>query len=138
MWQTEHTIETSAPPEAIWRLWSDVEGWPEWNGDIERIELDGPFAVGGRILMTPQGQETVELRIAEATEPELFVDEADFGGIVVRTTHRVQPRDGDGARVTYLMEITGPAADELGPQIGPEISGDFPEVLAALVKRAES
>jgi len=35
------------------------------------------------------------------------------------------------------MEITGPAADALGPQIGPEISGDFPQTLAALVERAE-
>src|SRR5262245_65097563 len=97
MWQTEHTIETSAPPEAIWRLWSDVEGWPEWNGDIERIELDGPFGPGGRMLMTPQGQETIELRIAEAAEPEPLGDEADFGGTVGRTTPRVQPSDWEGA-----------------------------------------
>jgi hypothetical protein len=36
------------------------------------------------------------------------------------------------------MEITGPAADILGPQIGPEISADFPQTLAALVERAEA
>ena len=36
------------------------------------------------------------------------------------------------------MEITGPAADTLGAEIGPEISGDFPQVLAALAARAES
>jgi len=36
------------------------------------------------------------------------------------------------------MEITGPAAGTLGPQIGPEISADFPETLAELVARAES
>ena len=138
MWQTEHSIETSAAPEAIWRLWADVDGWPEWNGDIERIELDGPFAAGGRIVMTPSGQEPIELRIAEAVEPEVFVDEADLGEIVVRTIHRVQPADGERARVTYRMEITGPAADTLGPQIGPEISGDFPQTLAALVERAEA
>jgi hypothetical protein len=36
------------------------------------------------------------------------------------------------------MEITGSAADTLGPQIGPEISGDFPQTLAALVALAES
>jgi hypothetical protein len=35
------------------------------------------------------------------------------------------------------MEISGPDADTLGPQIGPEISGDLPQVLAALVDRAE-
>jgi uncharacterized protein YndB with AHSA1/START domain len=138
MWVTEHSVETTAAPEAIWREWSDVDRWPEWNGDIERIELDGPFAVGTRITMTPIGDEPVELHIAEAVEPELFVDEADLGEIVVRTIHRVEELDQGRRRVTYRMEITGSAADTLGPQIGPEISGDFPQVLAALVERAES
>ena len=35
------------------------------------------------------------------------------------------------------MEITRPAADKLGPELGPAISSDFPEVLAALVERAQ-
>jgi Polyketide cyclase / dehydrase and lipid transport len=138
MWVAEHTIETTATPEAIWRQRSDVDRWPEWNGDIERIELDGPFAAGSWITMTPFGQEPVELRIAEALGPEQFVDEADLGEIVVRTMHRVERLDQGRARITYRMEITGPAADTLGPEIGPQISGDFPQVLAALVERAEA
>ena len=125
-------------PQQIWQLWADVAGWPQWNGDIERIELHGPFATGSRIVMTPVGEEPIELRIAEAVEPELFVDEAELGEVVVRTVHRVERLDGERARVTYRMEITGPAADTLGPQIGPEISGDFPETLEALVERAEA
>jgi hypothetical protein len=88
--------------------------------------------------MSPIGQEPIELRIAEAIEPELFVDEADLGEIVVRTIHRAERLDGGGARVSYRMEITGPASNTLAPQIGPEISGDFPQTHAALVERAES
>src|SRR5262249_20942975 len=137
MWIAEHTIETTATPEAIWQEWSNVDGWPEWNGDIDQIELDGPFAAGARITMTSAGQEPVELRITEAVEPEEFVDEAELGEIVVRTIHRVERLDPERARVTYRMEISGSAADTLGPQLGPEISGDFPQVLAALAERAE-
>jgi hypothetical protein len=48
------------------------------------------------------------------------------------------PRAEMNRSATYRMEITGPAADTLGPQVGPEISGDFPQTLAALVARAES
>jgi uncharacterized protein YndB with AHSA1/START domain len=137
MWAAEHSIDTSALPEQVWRLWADVPGWPEWNGDIERIELDGSFTLGGRILMTPIGQEAIELRIAEAVEPVSFVDEADLGDVVVRTTHRVERVGDERSRVTYRMEISGPAADTLGPELGPAISADFPETLAALVARAE-
>jgi DNA-binding MarR family transcriptional regulator len=78
MWATEHSVETSAALEEIWQLWADVADWPDWNGDIERIELIGPFAAGSRILMTPIGEEPIELRIAEAVEPERFVDEAEW------------------------------------------------------------
>jgi uncharacterized protein YndB with AHSA1/START domain len=138
MWAAEHSIDTSALPEQVWRLWADVDGWPEWNGDIERIELDGSFAAGDRIVMTPIGQEAIELRIAEAVEPVLFVDEASLDDVVIRTTHRVERVGNERSRVTYRMEINGPAADTLGPQLGPAISADFPETLAALVARAEA
>ncbi len=137
MWTSEHSIETTARPAAIWGLWTDVARWPEWNADLERVELSGPFGAGSRITMTPHGQEPIELRIAEAVRPEAFVDEAHLGDAVVRTTHRIERLDGERVRVVYRMEITEPGADTLGPQIGPEISADFPQVLAALVERAE-
>jgi hypothetical protein len=137
MWATEQSIETTASPEAIWQLWSDVERWPEWNADLERATLSGPFAAGSMVTMFPRQQDPIELRIAEALEPERFVDEAHLGDVVVRTTHRVQRLEGDRSRIVYAMEITGPGADTIGPQIGPEITADFPQVLAALVSRAE-
>jgi uncharacterized protein YndB with AHSA1/START domain len=137
MWTNEQSIETNASPEAIWQLWSDVAGWPTWNGDIEHIEISGPFEAGSRITMTPVGAEPVELRIAEAVEPEMFVDEAVLGDLVFRTIHRIEQVEGGRNRIVYRMEITGRAADTAGPELGPQISGDFPETLAALARRAE-
>ncbi|MFL5904094.1 MAG: SRPBCC family protein [Solirubrobacteraceae bacterium] len=137
MWTSEQSIETTASPEAIWRLWSDVAGWPEWNADIEHIEIAGPFAAGSTISMTPVGQDPVELRIAEAVKPDLFVDEAEVANVVVRTVHRVERLDGDRNRIVYRMEINGPAADDVGPELGPQISADFPATLAALARQAE-
>src|SRR4051794_10148396 len=109
MWTTEHAVETAAAPETIWQLWADVPRWPEWNADIARVELDGPFAAGSTIRMASLEDEVVELRIAEATERSSFVDVADFGELVVRTIHRLDAVAG-GTRVTYRMEIDGPGA----------------------------
>src|SRR5262245_11766031 len=117
MWAAEHTIETTASPESIWRLWSNVASWSEWNADVERIEISGPFAAGSTIAMTPAGQDTVELRLSEVSEPKLFVDEADLGDVVVRTSHLIDSLDEGRCRVTYRMEITGPAADTVGPDL---------------------
>jgi polyketide cyclase/dehydrase/lipid transport protein len=137
MWVNEQAVETTAAAEDIWALWADVATWPTWNADIDRIELEGPFATGSTIVMTPVGDDPVELRIVEAAEPTLFVDEAEGGDFVVRTTHRIEPLEAGRNRVVYRMEIGGAAGDTVGPQIGPEISGDFPQVLAALVALAE-
>jgi hypothetical protein len=136
MWATEHSIETTAAPEAIWRAWSDVKRWPEWNTDLMRAELSGPFAAGSTITMYAHGGDTIDLAITKASESEAFVDEADLGEVVVRTIHRLEPLASGRVRVIYRMEITGPEANTLGPQIGPQISADFPQVLAALVQRA--
>ena len=42
MWAVEHSVETSARAQAVWRLWADVKRWPEWNAGIERI-ISGDF-----------------------------------------------------------------------------------------------
>lgn len=138
MWEYEYAVESTAPAEKLWALWTDVAGWPSWNAGIEKIEVDGPFAVDARITMTPPGEEPIELRVAEIVPGELFVDEMDAGDFVVRTLHRLSPLPDGRTRVLYRMEITGPAADQVGPELGPAVTADFPDVLAALVKLAEA
>jgi Polyketide cyclase / dehydrase and lipid transport len=138
MWEYEYSAETTASREELWRLWADVDNWGDWNADIEAIELQGPFAEDSSIAMTPAGQETVHLRLAEVSEPELFVDEAVIGGATFRTAHRLEQLNCGRVRVSYRMEITGPQADELGPELGPAITSDFPDTVASLIARAES
>ncbi len=117
MWEYEHSVETSATPDAVWRCWSDMVAWPRWNDGIEKIEIHGPFAVGTTFTMTPPGEGPVTLRLAEITPGRLFTDEMSADDFVVRTVHRLE--------------------HQVGPHLGPAITADFPEVLAALVKLAE-
>ncbi|MET4619836.1 hypothetical protein ABIE18_001272 [Arthrobacter sp. 2762] len=137
MWDYEHSIETTAAPEALWRLWADVENWGSWNAEIERVEIDGPFAEGSQILMMPPGDEPIQLRIAEVVDGELFVDEARFDELLIRTAHRLDRLDGGRVRVVYRMEITGAGADQVGPEIGPAITADWPDTMASLVQLAQ-
>ncbi len=137
MWEYEHAVTTSADTQALWRHWSDMAAWPTWNEGIEKIEIDGPFAVGTRFTMTPPRDEPVQMQIVDIVPGASFTDEMDAGDFTVRTVHRLEPR-ADGTRVVYRTEITGPAADQIGPELGPQITADFPDVLAALVRLAES
>jgi uncharacterized protein YndB with AHSA1/START domain len=39
-------IEIEAPQESVWKLLTDVEGWPSWNNDVESVSLEGALAPG--------------------------------------------------------------------------------------------
>lgn len=132
MWDYEYALQTPATPEAVWRRWSDVAGWPAWNDGIETIVVDGPFAAGTSFTMTPPGDEPITMRLTEIVPGERFTDEMDAGDFVVTTVHSLTPLAAGGTRIAYRTEITGPAADEVGPSLGPAITADFPEVLAKL------
>ena len=137
MWEYEHSVETAATPKALWRHWSDMATWPQWNDGIETIDVEGPFEVGTTFTMTPPADESIRMRLVEIKPGESFTDEMDAGNFVVRTEHRLEPAAGALTRIVYRTEITGEAADHIGPELGPQITADFPEVLAALAKRAE-
>ena len=132
MWHYEHGVEATATPEHIWRYWSDIAAWPQWNDGIEKIEIDGPFAVGTMFTMTRRGGPRCAA-IGGDRAGQLFTDEMDAGDFVVRTVHRLEPTATGRTRITHQTEITGPAAGQVGPQFGPAITADFPGVLAALV-----
>ncbi|HWQ11138.1 MAG TPA: SRPBCC family protein, partial [Holophaga sp.] len=55
MWGTEHTVETTAAPEAVWARWQAMETWPEWDEDLTAASLDGPWQAGSRITLTRIG-----------------------------------------------------------------------------------
>ncbi|MGD0560991.1 MAG: SRPBCC family protein [Streptosporangiaceae bacterium] len=134
MWTYEHTAQTDAAPERLWRRWANIAGWPEWNAGIGRIRASGPLAVGTTISFgAPDEDDDVTVTITELTDGQSFTDQAVLGDAVIRTIHRVEPLDDGGARVLYRTEIDGPA--ELAEQIGPAITGDFPDVVAALISQ---
>jgi uncharacterized protein YndB with AHSA1/START domain len=128
MWSTESSIDIAARADAVWSALTDVERWPEWNGDIARIVLAGPFATGSTIAMTVQDGDTIALRLADVVDGVRFVDEATVADTVIRTAHVVTRLDEQRSRVLYRLEAEGPAAG----QIGPAVSADFPETLEGL------
>ena len=136
MWTHEHTAETALAPEAIWRVLKDIDNWSRWDTSMEEITLEGPFAVGTRVTMTPTGQEPITSVITAITETELYADETDLGDVILRFSHTLTKLPGGGTHITHRLEITGPKAGELGPELGPAITADFPEAMEALLAYA--
>ncbi len=136
MWTHEHTAETALAPEAIWNVLKDLDNWPRWDTSMETVTLEGPFKVGARVTMTPTGQQPITSVITAITENERYADETDLSDVVLRFSHTLTRRADGGTHITHRLEITGPKADELGPELGPAITEDFPDAMLALLAYA--
>ena len=136
MWTHEHTAETELPPEAIWQVLKDIDNWPRWDTSMEEVTLEGPFAVGTRVRMKPTGQDPITSVIVAVTENERYSDETDLGDVILRFSHTLTRLPSGGTHIRHRLEITGPKADELGPELGPAITADFPEAMHALLSCA--
>jgi uncharacterized protein YndB with AHSA1/START domain len=133
MWTGEESVEIAASPATIWTLFSDVQGWKKWNAGIEEIELHADFATGATFAMQPPGEEGFTSTLIDVRPNECFTDETVIDGTRVVVHHQIVVLSSGHSRVTYRTEISGPAAAEFGPTV----TGDFPDVLAALKELAE-
>jgi uncharacterized protein YndB with AHSA1/START domain len=62
-----HGTDIDAPLETVWRLHTDVNGWPEWQTDITEAQADRAFVPGASFTWTSYGF-TVTSTIYEVDE----------------------------------------------------------------------
>jgi uncharacterized protein YndB with AHSA1/START domain len=43
---SRHEIAINAPLESVWRVFTEIDRWPEWNPDIPKATVAGLIAVG--------------------------------------------------------------------------------------------
>lgn len=140
MYEYEYTLETTASPESIYQLYQDVHTWPTWDEGIESIEFSGPFAVGAKGKIKVVGQQPLDFRLTEVRPNRGFADETPLPdlGITVIFNHTLTLLEKGRTLILHQVKIIGPAAEELGPQIGPAITADLPEAVAKLAQLAQA
>jgi len=59
-------------PDAIFRIYADVEQWPAWDPDTKQASLQGPFQVGSRGRLTPAKGSTMPMLLTEVAHSVTF------------------------------------------------------------------
>ncbi len=128
----EHSVTTTASPEEVWALWSDVGSWHCWDPAVEGVALEGHFAEGAAGTMSLAGGVEAPFML-EIVEPHArYLDRLTIGELVIRIDHQVAATEG-GAPVSVRTTVEGPGAADIGPMV----TGDTPKALEALVGLAE-
>lgn len=107
-----HTVQIDAPPERVWEVLLDVERWPEFAAQFQRIVRsdDGPLAMGKKARVTPKGLRRSEWVVTEFTDGRSFTWESDaLPGFHLAGGHMIEP-DGAGTRATMSLRSSGPVA----------------------------
>ena len=137
MWTTEYAASTSAAPAAVWAALTALHSGTPLGPNSDSFELHGPFAVGTTLTITPRGQEPLQSTIVELEADQVYADQTVYGDLKLTFRHRLAPTVDGGTRVTHTLEVAGEGADEVGPELGPQISGDFPVAMGELLAAAE-
>ena len=136
MWSTQYTVDTTAAPEAVWSALCDLHTGTKLSEESDVFELHGPFALGSEVSVTPKGQDTFHCKIVEFVEGEQYADRTELSGLSLLFRHTLARLIGGGTRITHTLLIDGPASDQVGPELGPQISEDFPSAMDDLVTAA--
>jgi Polyketide cyclase / dehydrase and lipid transport len=137
MWTYEHSQTVNAAPSTIWPLYADVAKWPSWDADIERVDLHGAFSVGSTGVMHVKEFGPVPFTLTVSEPGSRFTTVSDLDGLTLTFDHTIVGKDSTTV-ITHQMAIDGPAADQVGPQMGPGISEGIPESMATIARLAES
>jgi uncharacterized protein YndB with AHSA1/START domain len=134
----EASLETRAAPTAVWRVWSDVDTWPQWNPDMKESRLDGPLRLGttGMINTRSGGKHAVVVtHLEDGRSFELESTAMPGTRMAIRAT--LTPIQG-GTRISQAFEARGLLAPIVGPMMGGMILKTFSSVLAGLKTKVES
>ena len=131
-----HSDKTEAPPEEIWKIWTDVPNWKDWDTGLQSTELQDPFGVGAKGKLIPNKGPKTKFMIT-AVNPGVsytFQTNVPFGKLLVHRYLEVQ----NGLTVfTHEVEFTGLLRKFWGRQLGENYRTMLPSVLANIKAIAE-
>ncbi|UMB68136.1 SRPBCC family protein [Mycobacterium paraterrae] len=106
---TEDSIEIDAPPQLVWKVFSDVEHWPDWTESVTSlIGHDGPdLAVGKRFSIKQPGMAKLVWEVTDIDAGSTWTWVQRSAGVDVSARHWVIPRSDGRTLVRQQLEQRG-------------------------------
>jgi uncharacterized protein YndB with AHSA1/START domain len=129
LFECEATFE--AEPAEVWKLWTDVARWPDWDVGKEIARLDGPFGPGVSGWAKQRGNLGGSFTITEVDDGRRFVTECPMPMGKVTFEHLLEPAGDGQVRLIKRAEVQG-GFGTLLRLLAPKLRRDNDESLTAL------
>jgi len=132
------SVESTASPDKVWKIWSDMSMWGDWNPNVSTMEWQGGFLSGTSGVMNTRAGQHHKMRLLDVVPGRSFALETS---VVPGTTFRFNCRiDGAGGKtkIGQYVEVKGPLGSILGGMLGPQVSKEFGILLNNRAKKAEA
>jgi hypothetical protein len=107
-WSCERSVDADVPVAFAWEYMTDVRNW---NDPPAEFSLDGPFASGSRGTTRMPGSPPAEWTIRDVEPGHAYTIEGVVDeGVVLRVRWFFDRLEGDRARLTQRIELTGDGA----------------------------
>jgi len=132
------SVETTASPERVWKIWSDMSTWGDWNPNVSTMDWHGGFTQGSQGVMNTRAGQHHKMTLAEVQAGRFFALETSVvPGTRFRFNCRVEPSGGK-TTISQMVEVKGPLGRLVQGMMGPQVAREFGTLLANLAKRAEA
>jgi len=132
LFECEATFE--AEPDAVWKVWTDVARWPEWDVSKEIARLDGPFQPGVCGWAKQRGNLGGSFTITAVEAGRRWVTECPVPLGKVVFDHVLEPVAEGRVRVVKRVGVQGGSAPLILLFV-PRMRREITESLAALQRR---
>ena len=132
------SVQSTASPDKLWRIWSDMSTWGSWNPNVTTMDWTGGFVSGTTGVMNTPSNQHHKMQLVDVVPGKSFaLLTAVVPGTRFRFNCRIEPANG-GAKVSQTVEVGGPLGPILGGMLGPQVSKEFGTLLKNLANKAES
>lgn len=129
-------LSTTASPEKIWQIWTDVPQWHQWDSGLKSARIKGDFSKGTKGKLKPDKGPASTFRIVEFTDGQsyTFATGLPFGRLYVK---RYLSVCGTTTCFTHEVWFTGPLKKWYARKLGVRYQEILPQVLQNIKTIAE-
>jgi uncharacterized membrane protein len=117
-----HTTEIPAPNDLVWRVYTDVERWPQWMESMDHVDLADsggaieaePLRLGGRVWISQPRLPSAMWEITELTPGRSWTWVSRAPGATSTATHELTATGEAATRIDTSLTISGPVGALVG------------------------